>query len=1054
MIPYPYLAEYAFRKPYSQIPELSTAFDYGVTLSDLGLSAVAAGQAGYVLVIPPISKKRAGIWVKKPNLHYFEAAERVIQEMVEESERVRDELVHGRLDEALDSIVAEAKRYLDEQYDPSGHIEGMGQVQVRFERLLKDLAALKERLAKHSLFAPVSGINETIESYESSLREAQEPMTKALADELQSLTQAYDHLNRLLQDAVHDPDFRDSFVTWTKEEKVKLTVKNAVAKAGEYLVTILSNQGTLHLEHPLYNRYQAALTKIESSLALDPWLETMERLMLQVGSSFEQAFKMKVHTVKNSQEANILPAAPRIVFELDRSLDLEPLYRHQVAAYDELSKHSDVEVDTHFEVHSRHPWELQVDYRFQFKDLVEGYRCQLKIESFWKETYKGVLSHKRSRQLLLGMEPEVAQDLAKFSLLQGFLNQNKLPNSDGLLKKRDKYLDTCKFFIEQNMEKDGFHTFAERHNSFACGSLKQAKNFKAILEKRFADFSLARLATSHADIFKGHQDRRVRQILFYAGPTNSGKSYMAFEELAKYETGVYLGPLRLLALEGVEELQKRGKKVSLITGEERDIVPGATHISQTIETFDREQQYDCAIIDEIQMISDKGRGGAFMEALLNINADKVVLTGSDNAVEIVQEICSLTGDLFKVKRLERKNPLSWIGRYSLGKGTKDDLKGTAIVAFTKKSIHMIRNRLLNEGYTVSVIYGALSPDVRRSEAERFRSGETDILVATDAIGMGLNLPIKRVLFSQSDKFDGESIRDLEGTEVIQIGGRAGRYGMFQEAGEVGVVPGLTKFQVDESVIRDGFYKKLGKIDRVYVSITYRQLWDSYQTLNHELSSIIQTLAAKNKYTWQKARQAHMVDSERFNKAQILEQAASRVAKELGIDKSGTKALRAMNVPFPMIFRLLNTPFDSDQYEEVLYESFENVLRVVSQEKPRKQWVDIDTAPIKGSVALERAENNVKALTLHYYFASFFESFEESPYELTPDEILLLRKEVGIQISNYLAKNETLDGIAGPRRRPQRSGNRDEGGRSQQGQRPRERSKSGSQGRRPRRRGRG
>ena len=154
------------------------------------------------------------------------------------------------------------------------------------------------------------------------------------------------------------------------------------------------------------------------------------------------------------------------------------------------------------------------------------------------------------------------------------------------------------------------------------------------------------------------------------------------------------------------------------------------------------------------------------------------------------------------------------------------MKGTAIVAFSKKSIHNIRNFLLNKGYSVSVIYGALSPDVRRAEAERFRKGETDILVATDAIGLGLNLPIKRVLFSQSDKFDGEQVRDLTPTEILQIGGRAGRFGMFQENGEVGFVEGLSRFEPDEWVLKNGFYKTLKNL-KMY---TCRSLIASYLSL--------------------------------------------------------------------------------------------------------------------------------------------------------------------------------------------------------------------------------
>ena len=1011
---YSLFSQYGFRKPYNKLEEVVLAKDYGVSLSELGLSSVAAEKAGYKLVISPISKKRAGIWAKKSNLNYFDDAEAAIAKAIQESKEIKQELVEGKLNESREAIAMAARDMAESLGDPSIQIESIGKIQLRFDQLCKSLDRLLKRIESADYLEEKEKIHGLFSQYQGQLEACQESMNQSMSKELNERSQAFASIGEHIQEVLDEDDFVSEFIAWTDDERRSLTVRNSIETAAEFVCCSLENAGILQEYTPVLDTFSSDINKAHKMLEMDPLLDTVKRLLLNLKDDFSDEYRLRIHNMQESQEAEgKLPQPPQLSLRINQDIGFETLLNRLENSYKGLKDEGDFNAE--LSIDRETPWELNVHYKFQFKDSVEGYTCNFKAESHWVDNYKGPLSHKRGKNLALSLNLITAKELSSYEMLQAFFDGKNFPSADGLLKKRDKYLATCQFFVDQNMEKDGFHTFAQRHNAFACGSLKQAKNFKGILERRFADFSLARLSTSHADIFESRGDRRARNIIFYAGPTNSGKSYMAFEELAKHEKGAYLAPLRLLALEGVEELQKRGKKVSLVTGEERDLVDGATHISQTIETFDRESLFDCVIIDEIQMISDKGRGGAFMEALLNINADTVVLTGSDNSVEILREICSLTGDVFEVRRLERKNPLKWVGSFKVPKGPNADLKGTAIVAFSKKSIHMIRNHMLNSGYTVSVIYGALSPDVRRSEAERFRNGETDILVATDAIGMGLNLPIRRVLFSQSDKFDGERIRDLEATEVIQIGGRAGRYGMFKEEGEVGVVSGLTRFEVQESVVRDGFGRKLDEIDRVYVSITHRQLQDSYQTLNQELSSIIRTLSAKNKYTWEKARQAHMVDSERHEKAVLLEKSATIVAKEAGIDRSGTKALKKMEIPFPMIFRLLNTPFDVERYGPVLEESFENVLRAVMGRELMTQWIDVDTDPIRGSVALERSETNIKTLTLHYYFASYFESFPDSPYEVSPDEILMLRKEVGIQISHYLAKNETMEGVAGHKR---------------------------------------
>jgi len=273
-----------------------------------------------------------------------------------------------------------------------------------------------------------------------------------------------------------------------------------------------------------------------------------------------------------------------------------------------------------------------------------------------------------------------------------------------------------------------------------------------------------------------------REIVFHVGPTNSGKTYAALKALEDATTGYYLAPLRLLALEGYENLKKEGVAVSLITGEEEIIDEESTHISSTIEMMNGAVDVDVCVIDEIQMISDRDRGWAWANALIGAPAKKVILTGSSNALPAVKELCTYLGEALEIVEFERKNELQMM-QYPTS--MKKIAPQTAVVAFSRRDVLSLKQQL-SEKYRVSVVYGNLSPEVRREEARRFREGESEILVATDAIAMGLNLPIKTILFSKDNKFDGLRRRELLPAEVVQISGRAGRYG-FEEKGYIGAL---------------------------------------------------------------------------------------------------------------------------------------------------------------------------------------------------------------------------------------------------------------------------
>ena len=307
-------------------------------------------------------------------------------------------------------------------------------------------------------------------------------------------------------------------------------------------------------------------------------------------------------------------------------------------------------------------------------------------------------------------------------------------------------------------------------------------------EHRVAE--LDTLASLTQDLaFQGYPDsfetarHLQRSVTLYVGPPNSGKTHAAFERLVQAHDGAYLAPLRLLALEGRDRLVARGVPCSLLTGEENVAAPDARAVSSTIEMVNTRRAIDVAVIDEAQMIFDPYRGWAWTQAIVAVPANEVVIICSAYAVPAIENLLRLCGERCTVRVFERKQHVQLLPAPVPLESVK---KGDAVVAFSRRDVLSLRDRIASAGHPVSVIYGALPPEVRRREAERFSTGESHVLVATDAIGMGLNLPIRRVLFSTMTKFDGQADRPLDESEVHQIAGRAGRFGIHEE-GFVGVL---------------------------------------------------------------------------------------------------------------------------------------------------------------------------------------------------------------------------------------------------------------------------
>jgi ATP-dependent RNA helicase SUPV3L1/SUV3 len=277
--------------------------------------------------------------------------------------------------------------------------------------------------------------------------------------------------------------------------------------------------------------------------------------------------------------------------------------------------------------------------------------------------------------------------------------------------------------------------------------------------------------------------RMPRRFIALLGPTNSGKTHRAMEALMKAPSGIYLAPLRLLALENFERMQAasvHGKplKVSLVTGEERRLAEGATHVASTVEMLDSRTRVDVAVIDEIQMLADRDRGAAWTAAVCGAPASVVYLVGAPEARRAIEALAERLEVPLEVHVLKRMAPLAMEpGAVRKLRGLK---RGDAVIAFSRREVLKWRDMITEMGLSVATVYGNLSPEVRRAQAERFRDGTADIVVGTDALAMGLNMPIARIVMTTAVKYNGYEEEEISAALARQIAGRAGRYGVHEE----------------------------------------------------------------------------------------------------------------------------------------------------------------------------------------------------------------------------------------------------------------------------------
>ncbi|NVN12927.1 helicase-related protein, partial [Nguyenibacter vanlangensis] len=265
---------------------------------------------------------------------------------------------------------------------------------------------------------------------------------------------------------------------------------------------------------------------------------------------------------------------------------------------------------------------------------------------------------------------------------------------------------------------------------------------------------------------------RVRAVL---GPTNTGKTHLAIERLLAHSSGIIGFPLRLLARENYERMvaAKGAAAVALITGEEKIVPPGARWFSCTVEAMPLDQMVEFVAVDEIQLCADPDRGHVFTDRLLRARGlVETMFLGAETIRPLMRRLVPGV----EIETRPRLSSLAYLGASKLTRLPPR----SAIVAFSATEVYAIAELIRRRRGGCAVVMGQLSPRTRNAQVALYQEREVDYLVATDAIGMGLNLTIRRVIFTALRKFDGTQTRDLTSQEVKQIAGRAGRYGKHEE----------------------------------------------------------------------------------------------------------------------------------------------------------------------------------------------------------------------------------------------------------------------------------
>jgi len=322
-------------------------------------------------------------------------------------------------------------------------------------------------------------------------------------------------------------------------------------------------------------------------------------------------------------------------------------------------------------------------------------------------------------------------------------------------------------------------------------------------------------------------ENNLKRITAVLGPTNTGKTHLAVDTLLSYESGILGFPLRLLAREIFDKcISKVGKeKVALITGEEKIIPNSPKYYICTAESMPQDISVDFVGVDEIQMCTDHERGHVFTDKLLNARGDKLTMFLGSHTMK--QIISSLIENVEFVSR-ERYSKLTYSGYKKISRLSPK----TALIAFSIDDVYAIAELVRRQKGGTAIIMGSLSPKTRNSQVELYQSGDANFLVATDAIGMGINMDINNVSFSSFKKFDGKKIRRLNLSEISQIAGRAGRHINDGTFGTTGECENLSSDEIE----------KLEKHELININKLY---WRNSELNFENLDSLINSLERKS-----------------------------------------------------------------------------------------------------------------------------------------------------------------------------------------------------------------
>lgn len=566
----------------------------------------------------------------------------------------------------------------------------------------------------------------------------------------------------------------------------------------------------------------------------------------------------------------------------------------------------------------------RIQERFELMDSLEAGKFYTALDQ--EQTLRNLLQQLKGTMTKMEQAPETESWREEGLQLADRIRDRMREVSSGMLKEFNHHYRT-NFTLEEVITGDENFYYSEGLMS----TIKRKKLLNHLFHRELSTI----LPPHPKDEFP--ETRRLRRsFVIHVGPTNSGKTFHALERLKKAQNGLYLAPLRLLALEVFERLNDEGVRCNLLTGEEEISHPNIRHTSCTIEKADFSRIYDMVVIDEAQMIGDAQRGNAWTKALLGIQAKEIHICCSPIAVNVIQTLLDDCEDDYVIEEHERQTPLVFEDQPF--RFPKDAQKGDAFIVFSRRMVLQVAASLADKKIKASIIYGNLPPDTRRRQVERFLNGETDVVVATDAIGMGLNLPIKRIVFLETEKFDGEKHRPLRVQEVKQIAGRAGRKGMYEQ----GFVNTFTR----RTLVKSALSKEEPSLSAAYLAPMQETILKlPFGTLEERL----------------RAWADYQIEVPYFEKTDISTQLDLLVyAKSFENVLTNEQLYKAIHIPFP-------------ERNDALVSQWLQYLDELSEHEPSL------SKPYRRGKDLVALETYFKALDLYYSFSKAFRLHLDHPW---------------------------------------------------------------------------